>query len=154
MNTDTRKCRYKFCLHSTRDVPVSEAVKEKTSYYHTDCYQTKEDIKEIIRLFTEYIDPHPIYAQLQKVIQTIIFQHKVPSDYLLFGMQYYIEHRIPLNHPQGLYYVVKSGEVKKAYNLQSKKKADRVAEISTGNEEVVFEHKPVKAKTIENMMEG
>ena len=88
MNTDTRKCRYKFCSHSTRDVPVSEAVKEKTSYYHADCYQTKEDIKEIIRLFTEHIDPHPIYAQLQKVIQTIVFQHKVPSDYLLFGMQY------------------------------------------------------------------
>ena len=57
MNTDTRKCRYKFCSHSTRDVPVSEAVKEKTSYYHADCYQTKEDIKEIIRLFTEHIDP-------------------------------------------------------------------------------------------------
>lgn len=154
MKADIRKCRYKFCLHITRDVPVSEAVKEKTSYYHADCYQTKEDIKEIIRLFTEHIDHHPIYAQLQKVIQTIVFQHRVPSDYLLFGLRYYIDHRIPLNHPQGLYYVVKSGEVKNAYDLQSKKKADRVAEISTGNEEVVFEYKPVKAKTIENMMEG
>ena len=47
-DTEIVTCKYKNCLYDTKELCKSEAVKKGNSYYHEDCLQTQEEIKEII----------------------------------------------------------------------------------------------------------
>lgn len=136
-------CRYSNCLHKTKELSKEDAVKSGSLYYHSDCYKTKEDIKKIIDLFKNHINPNPVYAQLQKVIKDIVFSKGLGSDFLLFGLQYYIYHKIPLNYPQGLYYVVQNKKVIEAYNKSKTGYIKKNIEI-TDEPELTFTHTLVK----------
>lgn len=141
----TVKCRFSGCehLHETKDIPKEEAVKSGNSYFHKDCYQTKEDIKEVIDLFKNNINPNPVYSQLQSVIRNIVFNKKLGSDFLLFGLKYYIEHNITLNYPQGLYYVIQNKDVINAYNKEKTKNIKKNVEIKD-EVDTHFTHIPIK----------
>ena len=136
-------CKYSSCLHETKELNKEDAVKSGNSYYHSDCFKTKEDIKQIIDLFKNHINPNPVYSQLQSVIKNIVFTKGLGSDFLLFGLKYYIEHKIPLNYPQGLYYVIQNKNVVDAYNKEKVKNIKKNVEI-TDETESSFTHVPVK----------
>ena len=145
MDNTTAICNYSHCLHSNREIEKEKAVRVGNSYYHSDCFKTKEDIKEVVNLFKTYINPNPVYTQLQSVINNIIFVKKVQSDFLLFGLRYYIEHKIPLNYPQGLYYVIQNKDVANAYNKAKTKEIKKSVEI-TEQAETEFKFVPTKNK--------
>ena len=90
-NSTTVSCKYSSCLHDSKELNKEEAVKSGNSYYHSDCFKTKEDIKKIIDLFKNHINPNPVYSQLQSVIKNIVFTKGLGSDFLLFVLQYYID---------------------------------------------------------------
>lgn len=142
-NSTTVSCKYSNCLHNSRELNKEDAAKSGNFYYHDDCLKTKEDIKKIIDLFKNHINPNPVYSQLQSVIKNIVFTKGLGSDFLLFGLQYYIEHKIPLNYPQGLYYVIQNKRVIESYNKSKAKKIKKNVEITEKNESG-FTHVPVK----------
>ena len=152
----TVKCRYSHCKHDSKDVDKEEAVKIGNLYYHADCFGDKENRREIIDLFVSHINPNPVYAQLQNVITTIIDKKGISSDFLLFGLRYYINHKIPLNYPQGLHYVVQNKQVIAEYNRLNEKKVLAKENFVTPKEskEVEFEYKPVKAKGFADILGG
>ena len=145
MDNTTAICKYSHCLHDNREIEKRKAIRVGNSYYHSDCFKTKEDIKEIVNLFKAHINANPVYAQLQSVINNIIFVKKVQSDFLLFGLRYYIEHKIPLNYPQGLYYVIQNKDVTNAYNKTKAKEIKKSVEI-TEQTENEFKFVPTKNK--------
>ena len=134
MDNTTAICKYSHCLHDNREIEKRKAIRVGNSYYHSDCFKTKEDIKEIVNLFKAHINANPVYAQLQSVINNIIFVKKIQSDFLLFGLRYYIEHKIPLNYPQGLYYVIQNKDVTNAYNKTKAKEIKKSVEITEQTE--------------------
>lgn len=144
-NSITVICKYSHCLHSNREIEKEKAVRVGNAYYHSDCFKTKEDIKEIVNLFKTHINPNPVYAQLQSVIKNIVFVKGVQSDFLLFGLRYYIEHKIPLHYPQGLYYVIQNKDVANAYNKAKTKEIKKSIEI-TEQTETEFKFVPTKNK--------
>lgn len=146
--SNTVKCRYKNCIHDNKDIDKSDAVKVGNSYYHKDCYDTKNDIAEIVDLFTKNINTNVVYSVLVRVINNIIFNKKNESKFLLFGLKYYIANKIPLNYPQGLYYVIQNKDVLNTYKKYLAKqqiKNDKVI-IKEENNEVDFNFKPTKSK--------
>ena len=145
MDNTTAICKYSHCLHNNREIEKEKAVRVGNAYYHSDCLKTKEDIKEIVDLFKTHINPNPVYSQLQSVIKNIIFVKGVQSDFLLFGLRYYIEHKIPLNYPQGLYYVIQNKDVANAYNKTKTKEIKKSVEI-TEQAETQFKFVPTKNK--------
>ena len=142
-NLTTVICKYSNCLHSNREIEKENAVRVGNADYHSDCFKTKEDIKEIVNLFKKHINPNPVYAQLQSVIKNIIFTKGIQSEFLLFGLRYYIEHKIPLRYPQGLYYVIQNKDVTNAYNKSKTKEIKKSIEI-TKQSENQFTHVPIK----------
>ena len=80
-------CKYKNCLHDTKELCKSEAVKKGNSYYHADCLQTQEEIKEIIDLFKKHINPNPVYSPLHSVLKHIIFTKKLGNSYLIYKLK-------------------------------------------------------------------
>ena len=145
MDNTTAICKYSHCLHDNREIEKRKAIRVGNSYYHSDCFKTKEDIKEIVNLFKAHINANPVYAQLQSVINNIIFVKKVQSDFLLFGLRYYVEHKIPLHYPQGLYYVIQNKDVANAYNKTKAKEIKKSVEI-TEQTETEFKFVPTKNK--------
>lgn len=137
-------CRYKKCLHDNKEISKNNAVKKGSSYYHSDCLQTQEEIKEIVDLFKNKINPNPVYSQLQNVINNIVFTKGLGSNFLLFGLKYYIDHRIPLNYPQGLYYVIQNKDVIIEYGKTKAKTVKQAVEIKDESE-LKFNHIPSKA---------
>ena len=152
----TVKCRYSGCNHDNKEMDKKDAVQVGNAYYHEDCLRDKENRKNIVDLFIKYINPNPVYAQLNAVIRTIVDQKGVSSDFLLFGLRYYIEHKIPLNYPQGLHYVVQNKQVIAEYNKVKEKelKAKTNFVMPEVNNEVEFNYKPTKTKGFADILGG
>lgn len=146
------QCAYGKCIHESKLMDIEDAIQDKKKYYHPECLKTNEEIKQIIDLFCKHINPHPIFSQLQSVITTIVFTKNIGSEYLLFGLKYYIEHKIPLNYPQGLYYVMQNKDVKKAYDAHIKKALTQNAIEITKEKDNSFEFKPTKAKGFDDIL--
>lgn len=152
----TVKCKYGKCKHESKEIEKSEAVKVGNAYYHADCLKDKENRKEIIDLFVNHINPNVVYAQLQAVVRTIVDDRGNTSDLLLFGLKYYIEHKIPLNYPQGLYYVIQNKEVIAEYK-KIKAKEIMVKEnfvTPESSNEVEFSYKPTKQRGFSDILGG
>ena len=144
-------CKYSGCQHDNKEIDRDSAVKSGNAYYHPDCFQTKEDIKKIIDLFQKHINPNPIYSTLQSVIKNIVFTKGMGSEFLLFGLEYYISHNIPLNYPQGLYYVVQNKQVLDAYNKSKIKNMNKKIEIKEESDSE-FTHIPIRNKSFADIL--
>lgn len=142
-NSEIVICKYSNCLHETREIHKEEAVRNGKFFYHPDCLETQMQIREIINLFKNKVNPNPVYSQLQSVIKNIVFKKGLGSDFLLFGLKYYIEHNIPLNYPQGLYYVIQNKRMIHAYNKQKAESIKRSIEIKE-DRDTPFTHIPEK----------
>lgn len=147
MSKDIVTCRFKNCIYDDKKLDKSEAIKIGNSYYHKECNEIKEDIKLIVDLFTKHINSNVVYSVLMRVINEIVFTRKIDSKFLLFGLKYYIQNKIPLNYPQGLYYVIQNKDVENTYNKHLAKqqiKSNKI--IITEDSEADFNFKPTKTK--------
>ena len=147
-------CRFKHCKHESKEIPREEAVRIGNMYYHEDCARIKDNIALTMELFEKHINPNPVFVQLRAVINHIIFERNVDSDFLVFALKYYIEKRIPLRYPQGLYYVVQNQEAKDAFDKKMAEKYKNIKIDITETNEVTFEHRPVKQKGFGDILGG
>ena len=107
------------------------------------------------RSFRGKVNPNPVYSQLQAVIKNIVFTKKVSSEFLLFGLRYYVKNKLNLNYPQGLYYVIQNKDVKAAYAKMKAEPAKKAAiDLSEPSTEISFTHRPAKAKSIADILNG
>ena len=110
------KCRYSHCKHEGVPVNKEDGVCVGKSYYHIDCYQEKELLREIERYYIENFDSNPIMGALRKVINTIVFSQGKTPEFLMFALRYAKSNRIPLTHEAGIYYVVRDKEIINSWN--------------------------------------
>lgn len=141
------KCRSSHCLHESKELLKEDAVNPKKGFfYHKDCYQTQEEIKEIIDLFSKKINPNVVFSQLRHVINIIVYDKGIGSELLLFGLKYYIQNNIKLNYPMGLYYVVQNKSVIDAFHdYKAKRITNKKVDIEEENIQS-FKHVAVKNK--------
>ena len=115
------KCRYKYCSrkHESKELPVSEAINPIPKfYYHKDCYSDNEDVKEIVRLWTDRIDSSPMLGQLYKTIFKLSYDDAYTTQYLLFALRFCLDHGWNLRYPAGLSYVAKDRDAQEAWQKQ------------------------------------
>lgn len=124
---DIKICRYKYCKHNTKKIDISQDDYKANGsyYYHADCYKaklngewkdenTKKDLQFIKKLWLENISKTVVYYQLFRVLNDLLARG-IESDYLVFVMQYCIEHKLNLNYPGGFPYFIDKKEIKEAY---------------------------------------
>lgn len=109
------KCRWKNCPCESRD---GATVLIGKSYYHEQCAEDKHNIDEMLKLWQDNIESEPIWNNLRRIINDIIYTKKHSSSFLLFAIKYCINNKINLKHPPGLYYIIKDEKIVKAYNRQ------------------------------------
>ena len=115
------KCKATHCFHKNEPIDKETAVKVGNNYYHRDCYQTIQNIREIIDIWSKQVNEFVNFAALRRTIDSIVYDRKVDSEYVLFGLKYFIEKGLKLNYPQGLYYVIENRGVQNAYKAYKQK---------------------------------
>ena len=65
------KCGFSHCAHADGKVPENEAVKIGTRYWHKDCYEVSETIKDIRETYLEKISSSVVVSALNKIINNI-----------------------------------------------------------------------------------
>lgn len=116
--SETRVCRYAHCLHKDKNINLvtDKYAKDGSAYYHEDCYRTRDDIQRIKILWHDHIDNMVVYAQLNKILNNLIFVEHISSDYILFAVKYAIDNKnVKLQHPPGLKYILGKDYIKEAY---------------------------------------
>lgn len=112
------KCAYKYCKHGGT-VEKDDAIRVNTQYWHPDCLKEKNDMLAVIDLFKEQVDAFPIFTQLRKIVNDIVWNHGVDAGFLLFALQYAIKSGYPHSkNPAWLYYVVKDRYALEAWKRQ------------------------------------
>ena len=140
-----KTCKCQKCVHDTREIDIDKDEFEHIGryYYHKDCLKIRNDIVLIKDLWHNHISPNVVYSQLVKVLQDLIFNKGISSDYLVFLMNYIIKHKMVLRYPAGIRYYIDNQEIKTAYN---KRKIKSVSPpqfvIPIDNDEPKFVIKP------------
>lgn len=136
--TDIKSCRYVCCPHGKK-IDISKdnyKLVGKTMYYHDDCLRmkqsgdwkdekTKADLQYIKNQWVLHINNTVIYSQLFRVLNDFLARG-IPSDYLVFVLDYVIEHNMKLNYPKGLEYYIDKQEIKDAYKKSKLGRIDRL----------------------------
>lgn len=147
------KCCYKNCFCEDSD----EIVKNGRWNYHPQCLETKNDIAEIAQLFKDKINNNVVFPQLYGAINNIVFKKGITTKFLKFGLEYYINNKIPLNYAMGLHYVVQNKDVQKAWDkaqaieIKQKMKEEK---YPIEENEVSFSYKPIKTKGFGDILGG
>ncbi|MDY4494858.1 MAG: hypothetical protein SPE24_08235 [Erysipelotrichaceae bacterium] len=122
-----RVCRYCNCPHPLKQIDIStdDFVVDGKLYYHRKCYDTKLDEEEknkqkskdyeyFRNQWVKNISNTVVYSQLYKVLNELIARG-IELDYLIFTLNYIIEHKMNLHYPAGFPYFVDKKEIKEAY---------------------------------------
>lgn len=118
-------CGYKHCLHAGEKVKQEEAKQSGSRYYHPDCLQQKNNMNDVKNLYYEHISKTVVMKNLMKVINNIVLEKHIDSEYLLFAMKYVISNHMTLNSPYGLYYIIDNKKVKSAWEKKKAKENER-----------------------------
>lgn len=145
------KCKYVHCKHESKDIPEGEEVKNGGGYWHKDCLDESLVIREIIKEFTERVNPNVVVAQLRRVINDIVYVKGIDAHLLYFGLMHYILNNIPLNYPGGLYYVLQNRDVQKEWNKIQATRIKNNFEIKEDNTET-FQYKPSKERGFQDIL--
>jgi len=109
------KCWYKNCPYNGK-VKDEDALKVGKRRYHNECFDNLNNLKKIRELYYDHIDKTVIFNQLNKVIDNIINQKRISTDYLLYAIEYAIEEGIEVKYPASLFYLINNFKVRKSYS--------------------------------------
>lgn len=100
---------------------MSDAVKDKTRYYHKDCLKQRNTINDIITLFTEQVNDKIVMSQLRNVINTLVFKEGYEAEYVLYAVRYAINHPyMKLTYPAGIRRICLDQNVKSNWDNMSR----------------------------------
>lgn len=127
------KCAWVHCQHGG-EVDKKDAVKNGTRYYHPDCLRGKIAINDIIKLYHERIDDHPIENFLRRTVNELVFKNGYDAEFLLFALRYCLDHGWNLHSPNGLYYVAKDKISKKEWDKRKEEENHTVTQVTIEGE--------------------
>ena len=141
------KCRWKHCKYGG-EVSKDEAVQVGIAYFHPQCYAEKEAIQKIIDVYHKRVDAHPIEGFLRKTVNDLVLKEDVNAEFLLFALNYCLDHGWKLRYPAGLKYVAKDDKSRSIWEAQQDKiiKQQIKAQTTTENNDFVVDFSLPKTK--------
>lgn len=105
------KCNFKHCKCDEVLTDENREVVNGKSYHRT-CLRTKNDIVEIRDYYIENVSSTVVIGMLVKVINNIIFDKQVNSQFLKFALKYAVETKISIKSPLSLHYLIDNSKIK------------------------------------------
>lgn len=120
---------YNHCFENNSMIPAGEEVKGGNRYYHKKCFETKQNIEKIRDYYYEHVSNTVVMSQLVKVLNQIVFDKNVDSEYLLFSLQYAVENNLSIKAPYSLHYIIDYARVKNAWNRRNDSKPKEEVQV-------------------------
>lgn len=125
---------YNHCFENNSMIPAGEEVKGGNRYYHKKCLETKQNIEKTRDYYYENVSKSVVMSQLVKVLNQIVFDKDIDSEYLLFALQYAVENNLSIKSPYSLHYIIDYARVKSAWykrnEPEQKEEVQSVPEIA------------------------
>lgn len=103
---------------------------------------------QIVDIWINAVDPHPIIARLRKCINNIVDKNDMDPKQLLFHLTWCLNNGWHLRYPEGLYHVAKCEEAAEAWRKRNTKKIDEAAFVVDEDPKLAtdsdFVYKPMK----------
>jgi len=117
-----KKCQYgKHCKHggiiNLDEDECCVSGKDNNRYYHPDCKKEKDVMLEIIDFWYKNVDENPIFNQLRRTIDRLVYSDGYDAEYVLFALKAKYKY---LQHPPGLVYAVKDSKVSREWDIAHK----------------------------------
>ena len=150
------KCRWKHCKYGG-EVDKDKAVKVGIAYFHPECYAERQAIQKIIDVWHERVDAYPMESMLRKMVNDLVLKQNVDAEFLLFALNYCIDHGWKLHYPAGLKAVSKDDKAHKAWDkIQNKKLLGTKSTVVIIDEfrmdDTPFDFKPQKATGFDDIL--
>lgn len=134
------KCNFAHCQHESKELLDGEGVIVNKRHYHTDCAKIRENISMAVDLYRNCISNTAVISQVRKVINNIVIDKKVDSDYLIFALRHAITSNLEIKNPASLHYLVDNRRIKQLWEKQKKK--EREKKVVTG----IMQYMPTEHK--------
>lgn len=152
-----RNCGYPHCRCESKVIPIGTEVFVSGRYYHAECAKDCLNIREIKKEYFDNISNTVVQGVLGKVINTIIFDKKVDSDYFLFSIKYAIKNKKKVSSPFGLHYLIDDRKIKDEWSRlnATKIKNDMMkTEFVSDEDEVSFSNNSTELNGFGNILRG
>ena len=144
------KCGYKHCKHEGEEAGL---IKFGSRYWHQDCHDENEWFKKAIDVFYRRVDDTVIMNQLRRTLNEMVYNKGIDPELIAYGINYYVDHKIPLRYPGGLWYVVKNEDMKKDFARKKAQNIQTKVEITGENLEPDFTYQKVRKKSIGDLFD-
>ena len=145
-------CNYSHCKHESKEINGDDFVQVgQRTFYHKDCYEEKETIEKIIDVYTKRIDPHPIFKELRKHINIVVYEWKFPAKKLLFYLNWAADTGWGLRYPAGLRYLAKSDDAERAWK-RAQMSGQKANVGITEDKFEAFDYIPAKTRGIADIL--
>lgn len=123
-----KSCLEKFLIDEEAKKKIQEEIREEHRLEREKRKQEEEaalaakrqqraDVDCIFDMWCKRISNTVNYAALRKILNEY-FERGISGDYMIFALQYAIDHKTPLRYPPGFRYVLDKQEIKDAYQKQ------------------------------------
>lgn len=121
------KCSWKYCPHCEDDhwLPSDEAVRDATLYFHKDCFNHRNNLKNITRLWRRYIYPRAEKDDIAYKYVQCTQKRGMDGDLLLFGTKYLIKTKSKHRSPRIMFLMDKTPALVEAW--EEYKKTGKIA---------------------------
>jgi len=154
MATKVRTCGYNHCRCEDKEIPTGTEVLVSNRYYHDECAKICFNIREMKKQYFDNISNTVVQGVLGKVINNIVFDKNVSSEYFLYAIKYSIQYKIKINSPYGLHYLIDNNKIKESYNKEKAREVTRQMDINilcNPMNDLTFTRKEKEKSQIENM---
>ena len=116
------KCCWKYCPYEQEDHWVSrdEAKRDGTLYFHADCFQHRNNLRSIIKIWRRYIWSKAEKSDIEEKYLVATRKRGMDGDLLLFGTKYWAKKKAPLNAPFNMYLMDRSQDLMDAWEEYKK----------------------------------
>lgn len=130
------KCTYKHCVYGGKIFEDDNYVNVNGKLFHNECLMERDEIFKAVSFYIRNFNLKENRGTVTRVIQTLVYNKKLSTDYVMFMLTYIKDRNKPINKPMGLYTYATDKSLRAAYYAY-KRKTEKTQPVETG-EEVSF----------------
>lgn len=127
-DNNRRICGFRDCPYDGKYVDLDSAdyIVVNRRFYHKKCYEDmkaqqekiekdKLNVQRIKNIWLDKINPNVAISFLYKEVNALIRDKHIPSEYVLFVVEYCAEHKSGLHYPAGIKFFIDKPYIRDAY---------------------------------------
>lgn len=115
------KCAYKHCVYGGKILENDAYVDVNGRLFHNECLMERDEIFKAVGFYVRNFNLKENRGIVTRVIQTLVYNKKLSTDFVMFMLTYIKDRNKPVNKPLDLYTYANDKAVRSAYYTYKRK---------------------------------